>query len=101
MRYTTYTMENAQRSWINKLINKYYVYHDPGWGFGYVVQRIIMDRTGLSYPGWLKILKGSDMKVSTLIKICDAFNIPVEVAIQHEHEYLISAGKLELMISKT
>jgi hypothetical protein len=100
MRYTTYTMENAKRSWINELIKKYYVYPIDGWGFGHVDQRVIMDITGLSYPGWLKILNGSDMKVSTFIKICDGFNIPVEVAIQHESEYLVSAGKLELMISK-
>jgi hypothetical protein len=100
MRYTTYTMENGKRSWINELIKKYYVYHKTGWGFGYVDQRVIMDRTGLSYPGWLKILDGSDMKVSTLIKICHAFNIPVEIAIQHECEFLIAAGKLELVFNQ-
>lgn len=99
MRYTTYTMEDAKRSWINELIKKYYVYPRGGFGFGHVDQRVIMNRTGLSYPGWLKILNGSDMKVSTLIKICDAFNIPVEIAIQHECEFLISAGKLELQFN--
>jgi hypothetical protein len=89
-------MENAKRSWIDKLIKKYYVYHRDGFGFGHVDQSVIITRTGLSYPGWLKILNGSDMKVSTLIKICDAFNIPIEVAIKHESDYLIAEGKLEL-----
>lgn len=86
---TTHTMENAKRSWINKLIKRYYVFaKDNYWGINQVNQRKILTLTGLSYPGWIKILNGSDMKVSTLIKICDAFNIPVEEAIQHEKEFL-------------
>jgi len=89
MSFTTYTMENAQRSWINELIKKYYVFaRDNYWGINPVNQKKILTMTGLSYPGWIKILNGSDMKVSTLIKICDAFNIPVEEAIQHEKEFL-------------
>jgi len=84
--YTMYTMQNAKRSWIDKLIKKYYVYY-PG-ALKHIDQRVILTRTGLSYPGWLKILNGSEMKVSTLIKICEAFDIPIEVAIIHEKELL-------------
>jgi transcriptional regulator with XRE-family HTH domain len=73
-------MRYAKRKWIDMLVNAYYPY--------YVDQRVVLTRTGLSYPGWLKILNGSEMKVSTLIKICEAFNIPLDIAIHAEKEYL-------------
>lgn len=78
---------DADRKWIVELIpvyakSRYYIldqnsitrsYHGSG--------------LGMSWPAWRSIINGGDMKLSTFFKICNHFNIPVNVAILEEEKF--------------
>jgi len=78
--YSKYLYRNAKREWIYELADAYneWIRLD---------QTEIICRLKLSWPAWRSIINGGDMKLSTFMKICEHFHIPVDEAILREQEF--------------